>query len=438
MKKTRSSIRFEHVVHRRDAGAHVDDFVCSLLPEAPRLAVRRLIGAGRILLNGKPCVARDRLHVDDMLSGSFPPEELRRIAGRDARAQILHEDALLLVVDKRPGQLMVPGRNPKEDCLRNALREVIGDAIGGMPPEGLDPDEAAVPPWVVHRLDRDTSGLCLWAKTAEAHRELSRQFADREVRKVYLALVAGEPEQDQGVIDLPIGPHPKDPLRMQLTPRGREARTEYRVVERFRGLAWLEVEPKTGRTHQVRLHLKGIGHPLAVDPLYGSARPLMLSDLKAGYREKQGGTERPLLTRTPLHASELRFRHPATGQETEFRSPLPEDLERVRKALLKHRAPGPRAGSETGAESGTGPGRELGAEPSPGAGAEPSPGAGAEPSPGAGAEPSPGAGAEPSPGAGAEPSPGAGAEPSPGAGAEPGQRPDAGHVRQPGSEPNPK
>ncbi len=373
--------RFEHVIHRREAGVCVDDLVCRLLHGASRTVVRRLIGRRCILLNGQPCTARDRLVEDDVLSARIDPRDLAGIHPVDLRRQILFQDADLLVLDKQRGQLIVPGRDPDEPNLRDALRGLCSGGPGSgpaapdpaekppargkskrgakgrsaeseSPPElaeeeegGEDPagaaeaDAAVLPPWVVHRLDRDTSGVCVWAMTRETHRALSLAFQRREVAKTYWAIVTGRVTADAGEIDLPLRPHPKDPLRMHVTKRGNEARTSYRVLERFRGYALLELIPHTGRTHQLRVHLQAIGHPLAVDPLYGSRSPLCLSDLKEDYRAKHGESERPLLARTPLHAREISFTHPKTGERVSFRSELPEDMEVVLKALRRHRRP---------------------------------------------------------------------------------------------------
>lgn len=328
MRRSPSSVRFEHSVERKDAGSYLDELVVRLVPRAPRLAVRRLLGAGRILVNGASCPARYRVQIDDVVSGNFPGDELSRIHPHDASRQVLHRDPHLLVVNKAAGQLMVPGRDPEEDCLREALRDLLLET---------EPGEPAESPWVVHRLDRDTSGVCVWARTAEAHRALSLAFERREVRKVYLAIVQGEVAGEAGAVDLPLMQHPKDPMRMKISKQGQESRTEYRVVERFRGYTLLAVSPLTGRTHQVRVHLSGIRHPLVVDPLYGSARPACLSDLKADYRAKHGAAERPLLERTPLHAQELTLTHPATGQTVTFHADPPEDMQKLLKALRRHR-----------------------------------------------------------------------------------------------------
>lgn len=341
MARSSEQQRFRHFVENREAGVFLDDFVARFLDYPPRIVIRRLIGAGRILVSGEKSVARYRVQAGDVITGAVPKAELIGLHPVDVRKRILFQDEHVLVLDKPAGHLMVPGRDAEEECLRSVLHTLLA----------ATPDLPAECPWVVHRLDRDTSGVCVWAKTAEAHRALSMAFEERRVKKTYLAIVGGDVEGEGGAIDLAIEQHPKDPMRMRVSEQGQEAHSDYRVVERFRGFTLVSVQPRTGRTHQVRVHLAGIRHSLVIDPLYGSSRVLMLSHIKPDYRPKAGEVERPLLDRTPLHALELTFPHPVSGADLTFRADVPDDMDRTIKALRRHRpAPGPDSAAPSSAD----------------------------------------------------------------------------------------
>jgi 23S rRNA pseudouridine1911/1915/1917 synthase len=249
--------------------------------------------------------------------------------------KILHEDNDLLVIDKPSGLLVIPDRwdasKPTVVKLARTHLQMRADATG---------HSAAEPPriWVVHRLDRDTSGVLILAKSDRAHSALSRQFELGQVRKAYLALVTGQGIQDEGSIRLPIGSHPQRPGMMAISRRqGKSALTRYAVLERFRGYTLLDVRPQSGRSHQIRLHLQAIGHPLAIDPFYGSEEPLLLSALKPSYRPKAGAAEHPLMGRLTLHAHALGLTHPTHGGTCEWVAPLPKDFAAVLRNLRRYR-----------------------------------------------------------------------------------------------------
>jgi 23S rRNA pseudouridine1911/1915/1917 synthase len=234
---------------------------------------------------------------------------------------VLYEDARLLVLDKPAGIVVHPGAGAPSGTLVNALLHHVKDlsGVGGV-----------LRPGIVHRLDRGTSGVLLVAKDDAAHRHLARQFAGRSVEKDYLALVLGVPEPRQGVIDRPIGRHPVERQRMAVRAGGREARSSFRVVEAFDGASLLEVRIHTGRTHQVRVHLASLGHPVAGDATYG------------GRRAAPGAAGRALaaLRRPALHAARLAFDHPDEGRRLAFASPLPQDIQDVLHALRGRPAAG--------------------------------------------------------------------------------------------------
>jgi len=190
--------------------------------------------------------------------------------------------------------------------------------------------------YVVHRVDKGTSGALLFGKTKTDARELSRQFEQREVEKRYLVLVGGVLREPSGSIDLPLFPRAGAPLRMGIREVSKPSLTEYRLLEQFRTAAFLEVIPRTGRTHQIRAHLQAIGHPLLVDPVYGGGEALFLSGFKRGYRRRTDRPESPLLDRLSLHAARLSFRHPRTGVGTTVGAPLPKDFAMALRQLRKY------------------------------------------------------------------------------------------------------
>jgi len=232
---------------------------------------------------------------------------------------ILHEDEHMLVVNKPPGLLTIPDRTGGKESLLGLLERRFGKVF------------------VVHRLDRETSGVLCFARSVEAHRNLSMQFERHTSDKFYLALVDGVLHHEEGEIDKPVGEHPTIPGKMTVIQSGKPSLTFYRVAERFRRFTLAEVLIKTGRTHQVRVHFQSIGYPLAVDALYGRRPALYLSEIKGkAYKSgKYSEEERPLMDRTSLHAARLRIDHPITGERMEFKADLPKDFAAVLNQLRK-------------------------------------------------------------------------------------------------------
>ena len=236
-----------------------------------------------------------------------------------------------VAVDKPAGLATIPGRGEDDSVLEQLGRQL------GLPSSGTADPRVRV----VHRLDKDTSGVLLFATHAAAQRHLSHQFQNNAVGKEYLALVAGRPAGQEGEVDAPLARHPASPQRMAVVRHGgRPARTAWRVEEAFRHFTLLRVFPRTGKTHQIRVHLQSIGLPLAIDPLYnaprgGGAAGLLLSTFKRGYRPAAGETERPLVDRLTLHAEKLRFRG-LDGDDVEIAAPLPKDLRAAINMLRKY------------------------------------------------------------------------------------------------------
>jgi 23S rRNA pseudouridine955/2504/2580 synthase/23S rRNA pseudouridine1911/1915/1917 synthase len=233
--------------------------------------------------------------------------------------EILYEDDRLVALNKPPGVLSIPDRFSPDKPNMHALL-------------GARYERA----WVVHRLDRETSGVICFALDAEAHRHLSLQFETRRARKYYLALVDGLPRPPDGEIDKPIGPHLTQPGKMALTAKGKPALTLYRVLDTFRQFALVEADIRTGRTHQIRVHFAAIGHALAVDPLYGRREALYLSEIKgARYRLGKDQEEQPLMRRVTLHAHRLELLHPDGQTTLRVEAPPPKDFAALLKQLEK-------------------------------------------------------------------------------------------------------
>ncbi|WP_428937729.1 RluA family pseudouridine synthase [Fontivita pretiosa] len=246
---------------------------------------------------------------------------------KSQRLPILYEDADLVAIDKPSGLATIPGRGETDSVLQRLSRQL------GLPYVGTDDPRLRL----VHRLDKETSGVLLLARNLRAQRHLSHQFQNNTATKEYLALVVGHPSGDEGQIDAPIGPHPSSPQRMAVRRHGgRPARTLWRVEQRFKHFTLLRVFPKTGKTHQIRVHLGHIGLPLAVDPLYNpQAPPLLLSSIKRDYRIKPGEPERPLIDRLTLHAEKLSVIH-SNGTPLALLAPLPRDFRAVLNMLAKY------------------------------------------------------------------------------------------------------
>jgi len=226
---------------------------------------------------------------------------------------IIFSDDHLLVVNKPSGLLSIPDRfDSTKENLVGHLRQSLGESI-----------------WIVHRIDRDTSGLICFAKSALAHRHLNQQFEDHRVEKVYLALVDGVPNPPTGIIDTPITVHPFQEGKMIASKVGKPALTHYTVKEIFKNSSLVQVEIETGRTHQIRVHFRHIGHPLLVDPLYGRREYLSLKDIRKANKPELESKERPLLDRLSLHAARLTLTHPITEEKITFEAPLPKDLRAV-------------------------------------------------------------------------------------------------------------
>ncbi|MEQ8707126.1 MAG: RluA family pseudouridine synthase [Phaeodactylibacter sp.] len=236
------------------------------------------------------------------------------------KPEIIYQDDELLVVNKPTGLLTLPDRFKPDE--KPNLKTQLDQAFGKV--------------WTVHRLDRETSGLLVFALNEESHRSLSSQFQERTVEKTYLAILDGCPSEDQGTIDRPLGPNPAKPGQMMVVRKGKPSVTHFKVIEAFRQFALVSFQIETGRTHQIRVHAASIGHPLAVDAFYGRRENLYLSEIKRrGFQLGKTQEERPLLSRIALHSSQLSFTHPTTQELLTLEAPLPKDLRAVLNQLRK-------------------------------------------------------------------------------------------------------
>jgi 23S rRNA pseudouridine1911/1915/1917 synthase len=293
-----------------DAGARLDAYLATHIEHWSRARLQRLIEAEDVLVNGKPSKASYKLREHDELEVELTAPTTAAFTPEAIPVDIVYEDATLVVVNKPAGLVVHPAAGIHSGTLANALAYHFQQLPGS---------GAGVRPGIVHRLDRDTSGLLVVAKTEAALEHLSDQFRDRTVFKSYAALVHGRVSADSGRIDQPLARDPTNRTRMAVVRGGRSALSLYRVRQLFDRFTLLDVELKTGRTHQIRVHLAWLKHPVVGDETYGAGRDNTIQDAKLRAVVRNLG-------RHFLHAEKLAFTHPETGQRVEFNSPLPPEL----------------------------------------------------------------------------------------------------------------
>jgi 23S rRNA pseudouridine1911/1915/1917 synthase len=297
-------------------GQRLDQALAELFPDFSRTRLKAWIEAGRVQVDGRVPRPKDLVGGGELVRVEPSEEERVQVAPQPISLAIVHEDADVLVIDKPVGLVVHPGAGNPDSTLQNALLH-HDPALAKLPRAGI-----------VHRLDKDTSGLLVVARTARAHAALTRALEARDVHREYEAVCVGV-MTGGGTVDAPLDRHPVDRLRQAVRADGREAVTHYRVLERFRAHTHVRVELETGRTHQIRVHLAHVGFPLVGDALYGkrlvlpkAATPRLAATLR-GFR------------RQALHAARLAFLHPTTGEPVEFRAPLPADLVDLIDALAE-------------------------------------------------------------------------------------------------------
>ena len=299
----------EWIAAPEDAGARLDAFLAGKM-EKTRSSVQKLIEEENVRLNGAPAAKNARLREGDRVEATEPPPEALDVKPQNIPLDIVYEDQDLLVVNKPKGMVVHPAAGNPDGTLVNALLFHCGDSLSGI--------NGVIRPGIVHRIDKDTSGLLIVAKNDRAHQSLAEQIAVHSFTRIYNAVVYGIVKEEEGTVSAPIGRHPTDRKRMAvLSSGGREAVTHYRVLERFPGFTLVECRLETGRTHQIRVHMAHIGHPVAGDPVYGPKKCIT---------ELQGQC---------LHARVIGFIHPATGEYLEFDSGLPPYFERFLEKLRR-------------------------------------------------------------------------------------------------------
>ena len=278
------------------AGQRLDAFLAQALPELTRSAAQRLIAEGQVTVDGKAPAKSLKLAGGEQVAVTLPEPEEAQALPEDIPLDVVYEDDDVIVVNKPVGMVVHPAPGHSGGTLVNALLYHCGESLSGVGGE--------LRPGIVHRIDRDTSGLIIAAKNDLAHQALAAQLQDHSLRRTYEAVVIGSLREDSGTVDAPIDRSPRDRKKMAVVPGGRSAVTHWQVLERFPGYTYVRCRLETGRTHQIRVHMAYIGHPLYGDTVYGAKKPV------------------PGMTGQCLHAVGLTFRHPRTGETVELNCPL--------------------------------------------------------------------------------------------------------------------
>ncbi|MBN1488916.1 MAG: RluA family pseudouridine synthase [Phycisphaerae bacterium] len=314
-------------MRRRLVGRRLDRYLHGRFPHMSRTLIQRLIKQGGITVNGKTTKPSYEPNAGDIIEVLVPPPEPLELIPEPIPLDIVYEDDHMLALNKRTGIICHPAKSTQTGTIANGLAYYA---------QSLSHGDDPFRPGIVHRLDKNTTGIMLIAKTDEAHWRLGLQFERRTIHKTYMGIVEGEPQLDGDVIDAPLAAHERIKERY-IVPGIRhrsflfkEAVTRYQVVERFRGFTLVHMHPKTGRTHQLRVHMSHIGHPMFGDTYYGGHH----------FSEKDltgSGSEEPLLLFQALHAFRIEFRHPITETMMELQAPPPAELQRVIDLLRAHR-----------------------------------------------------------------------------------------------------
>ncbi|VDG97428.1 Ribosomal large subunit pseudouridine synthase D [Lysinibacillus sphaericus] len=293
--------QFQYVIEEQTAGERIDKALASVNADWSRTLIQQWVKDGIVLVNGVAVKSNYKVKSGDSLTVDEPEPEELNMPAEDLNLEIVYEDSDVLVVNKRSGMVVHPAPGHTTGTLVNGLMHHCTDLSG---------INGIMRPGIVHRIDKDTSGLLMVAKNDKAHTSLVNQLVEKSVTRVYTALVHGHIPHDNGTIDAPIGRNQKDRQSMSVENNGKHAVTHFKVLERFGEFTLVECRLETGRTHQIRVHMKYIGHPLAGDPKYGPKRTIDFDG-------------------QVLHAGTLGFVHPVTEEYMEFKAPLPEDFEQL-------------------------------------------------------------------------------------------------------------
>lgn len=290
-------------------GERADALLARSVPDLTRSAAQRLLEEGAVTLAGKPVKKNYKTAPGDTLEVTLPDPEPVDVLPQNIPLDVVYEDVDVIVINKPVGMVVHPAPGHPDGTLVNALLYHCGDSLSGINGE--------LRPGIVHRIDRDTSGLIIAAKNDKAHLALAAQLQDHSLARVYEAVAVGHFKEDAGTVDAPIGRHPVDRKKMAVTRDGRPAMTHWSVLGRYPGYTHVQCRLETGRTHQIRVHLASIGHPLLGDVVYGGRKPW------------------PGLAGQCLHARKLKFVHPTTGELVELECPLPDWFEKVLRQIDK-------------------------------------------------------------------------------------------------------
>ncbi len=302
----------------------LDKYLHARFSNLSRSFIQNAIKQGAVKVNGKIAKQSQKLSPGDKIDFTPPEPPSKEILPEDIPLNIIYEDEELIVLNKQPGMIVHPARGNTHGTLVNALVFYSDKLSTGL---------GEFRPGIVHRLDKNTTGVMVVTKNDSAQWKIAKQFEHRQVNKTYLAIVHGTPELTADCINIPLGIHPRFREKYAVRPdTGKEAVTFYEVLEPFRGFSLLKLTPKTGRTHQIRVHLSYIKHPVVADDMYGG---------KLIYRWQLADTEpavqEPILSRVALHAFSLEFKHPATEKTVKFEAPLPQDMQNLLDALREYR-----------------------------------------------------------------------------------------------------
>ena len=293
--------------NKEDAGKRIDAWLAAVLPDMTRSAAQRLLEEGRIVIGGKAPAKNYKLTGAETVEVTLPEPQAVDVVPQDIPLDIVYEDADVIVVNKPKGMVVHPAPGHSDGTLVNALLYHCGESLSGIGGE--------LRPGIVHRIDRDTTGLIIAAKNDFAHQKLSAQLQDHTLSRIYRCIVTGNLREDSGTVDAPIGRHPTDRKRQAIVPDGRRAVTHWSVLERYQGFTYVECRLETGRTHQIRVHMAHTGHPILGDTVYGNKKPV------------------PGLQGQCLHAVGLQFVHPRTEMLVELACPLTEEFEKQLQKL---------------------------------------------------------------------------------------------------------
>ncbi len=323
-----SSDPIEITVESRAHGWRIDHYLSRLYPNYTRVLFQKAIKQEAVLVNGLPVKAARRMRVNDRVSVRLPEMPDNQLPPEDLPIDIIYEDDWIAVINKASDMVVHPGKGNYAGTLAGALQhhfDQLSDVAGQFRPG------------IVHRLDRNTSGVLVVAKNNQVHAKLSSQFEQREVSKEYRAIVWGRVEFDSDYIETFMCVHPRQRERMIVCDEGgnaRDAFTFYETIERYKAFSYVRLKPRTGRTHQLRVHMQHIGHPIIADRVYGGRNALKMKDLRSDIQSDAEDLENdPLIGRQALHARCLEFNHPESGKRMSFEAPLPEDMKLTLAAL---------------------------------------------------------------------------------------------------------